>query len=246
MSEKVSDNESGTVKVQASYLSELQRRVLEAESALREKEDDNILLQQRLQQYETRWSEYEVKMNSMEDMWQKQMRSLQLSLVAAKKSLVEDSLVQQTKQDDVINNQNNVSRIRATKPILPHDDEYDWDDTTSGGTKTPDYKFNFDKGGLARELDAGMSVVAHMVKEFEHRTQVFDDDASFLVEVKSGQTDANLNPDEELRKLKQRFDAWKKDYKMRLRETKTILQKFGSVDSGVEKTKKKWWGKRSN
>ncbi|GLJ33257.1 hypothetical protein SUGI_0669180 [Cryptomeria japonica] len=239
----------GTIKVQVSYLAELQRRVHEAEMSLREKEDANALLQQRLQQYEARWSEYEVKMTSMEDMWQKQMRSLQLSLVAAKKSLVEDSLIPPTKQGDVISNQMTVSQNHVVKSTLPpDDDEFDWDEAASIGTKTPDYKFpthNFDNG-LARELDAGRSVVGHMVKEFEHRTQVFNDDANFLVEVKSGQAEANLNPDEELRKLKQRFDVWKKDYKFRLRETKGILHKIGGVDSVVEKTKKKWWGKKSS
>jgi myosin-5 len=245
-SEQVSETE-GTIKVQASYLAELQRRVLEAEAALREKEDDNLLLQQRLHQYESRWSEYEAKMNSMEEMWQKQMVSLQLSLVAAKKSLADEAMIKQTKQDDAISNQSNASRNRPPKPIMPHDDdEFDWDDSTSVGTKTPDYKLPSHHSDMVRELDAGMSVVRHLVKEFEHRTQVFNDDADFLVEVKSGQAEANLNPDEELRKLKQRFDNWKKDFKVSLRETKGILQKLGSVDSLAEKSKKKWWGKRSS
>eukprot|EP01018_Ginkgo_biloba_P021923 Gb_03454 [translate_table: standard] len=252
-SEQESETEA-TIKVRASFLAELQSRVLEAESTLREKEDDNVLLHQKLQQYEARWSEYEAKMTSMEEMWQKQMTSLQLSLATAKKTLAADEPgVQQAKQDDVLSTQANVSRHRSARHILPHDDDdFDWDDSTSVGTKTPDYNLTPHKLpypsdiGLARELDAGRSVVGHLVKEFEHRTQVFNDDSEFLVEVKSGQTEANLNPEEELRKLKQRFDLWKKDFKVRLRETKGILQKLGNVDSFVEKTKKKWWGKRSN
>ncbi|KAG2241874.1 hypothetical protein Bca52824_096281 [Brassica carinata] len=43
-------NESGEVLVKASVLSELQRRVLKSEAALREKEEENDILQQRLQQ----------------------------------------------------------------------------------------------------------------------------------------------------------------------------------------------------
>lgn len=239
----------GTINVPASYLAELQRRVLEAEATLREKEDDNVLLQQKLHQYESRWSEYEAKMTSMEEMWQKQMVSLQLSLVAAKKSLADEAMIKQTNQDDATSNQIIASRNRPPKPIMPHDDdEFDWDDSASVGTKTPDYKLpsHLSDNGLARELDAGRSVVRHLVKEFEHRTQVFNDDADFLVEVKSGQTEADLSPDEELRKMKQRFDIWKKDFKVRLRETKGILQKLGSVDSLAEKSRKKWWGKRSS
>ncbi|KAL0722905.1 hypothetical protein Bca4012_037504 [Brassica carinata] len=80
-------NESGEVLVQASVLSELQRRVLRTEAALREKEEENDILRQRLQQYDNRWSEYETKMKSMEEIWQKQMRSLQSSLSIAKRSL---------------------------------------------------------------------------------------------------------------------------------------------------------------
>ena len=42
---------------------------------------------------------------------------------------------------------------------------------------------------------------------------MFGDDAKFLVEVKSGQVEASLNPDRELRRLKQMFEAWKKEQK---------------------------------
>lgn len=60
-------------------LVELQRRVLKAETTLEQKEEENAALREQLQQYETRWSEYEAKMKSMEEMWQKQMASLQVS-----------------------------------------------------------------------------------------------------------------------------------------------------------------------
>lgn len=63
-----------------SILAELQRRVLRAEAALREKEEENSILKQQLQQYEQRWSGYEAKMQSMEEMWQKQLTSLQVDV----------------------------------------------------------------------------------------------------------------------------------------------------------------------
>ena len=88
--------------------------------------------------------------------------------------------------------------------------------------------------------------MSHLVKEFEHRQQVFHDDSSFVIEVKSGQNDATLNPDEELRKLKQRFDTWKKDFKGRLRETKIILQKLGNPNPEVsQKLRKNWWSMKA-
>ncbi|CAE5967910.1 unnamed protein product [Arabidopsis arenosa] len=219
-------NESGEVLVKASVLSELQRRVLKAEAALREKEEENDILQQRLQQYENRWSEYETKMKSMEEIWQKQMRSLQSSLSIAKKSLaVEDS----ARNSDV-----SVNASDAT----------DWDSSSN------QFRSQTSNGGGPRlqPMSAGLSVIGRLAEEFEQRAQVFGDDAKFLVEVKSGQVEANLNPDRELRRLKQMFETWKKDYGGRLRETKLILSKLGSEESSgsMEKVKRKWWGRRNS
>ena len=67
-------------QVLPSALAELQMRVLKAEATLQQKEDENTTLREQLQQFETRWSEYEEKMKSMEETWQKQMVSLQVSL----------------------------------------------------------------------------------------------------------------------------------------------------------------------
>ncbi|KAG8498207.1 hypothetical protein CXB51_007242 [Gossypium anomalum] len=215
-------NESDEVMVKASFLAELQRRVLRAEAALREKEEENDILHQRLQQYESRWSEYELKMKSMEEVWQKQMRSLQSSLSIAKKSLaVDDS---ERNSDASVNNASD-------------DREYSWD--TGTNHKGPE------SNGL-RPTSAGLSVISRLAEEFEQRSQVFGDDAKFLVEVKSGQVEANLNPDRELRRLKQMFETWKKDYAARLRETKVVLNKLGNEEGALDRVKKKWWGRRNS
>nr|GME07652.1 protein SIEVE ELEMENT OCCLUSION B-like [Ipomoea batatas] len=106
---------------------------------------------------------------------------------------------------------------------------------------------NRDSSSGVRPMSAGLSVISRLAEEFEQRSQVFGDDAKFLVEVKSGQVDANLNPDRELRRLKQMFEAWKKDYGTRLRETKVILHKLQGNDELInDKMRKKWWGKRNN
>ncbi|CAI9097053.1 OLC1v1033349C1 [Oldenlandia corymbosa var. corymbosa] len=214
-------NESEEVLVKSSYLAELQRRVLKAEAALREKEEENDILHQRLQQYENRWSEYELKMKSMEEVWQKQMRSLQSSLSIAKKSLALDE-----------------SRRNSDASVNTNDDrEMSWDAGSN-------YRVSESNG--MRPMNAGLSVISRLAEEFEQRSQVFGDDAKFLVEVKSGQVEANLEPDRELRRLKQMFEAWKKDYGSRLRETKVILHKLGSEDGSGEKARKKWWGRRNS
>lgn len=212
-------NESAEVLVKSSYLAELQRRVLKSEAALREKEEENDILHQRLQQYESRWSEYELKMKSMEEIWQKQMKSLQSSLSIAKKSLaIEDS---GRNSDASVNN---------------------GDSFETGSNYRPSSESN----GVSRPMSAGLSVISRLAEEFEQRRQVFGDDAKFLVEVKSGQVEANLDPDRELRRLKEMFEGWKKDYGSRLRETKVILQKLGSEDGSSDKLRKKWWGRRNS
>lgn len=214
-------NELEEVLVKSSFLAELQRRVLRAEAALREKEEENDILHQRLQQYENRWSEYELKMKSMEEIWQKQMRSLQSSLSIAKRSLALDD-----------------SRRNSDASVNPTDEkESSWETGSNQRAR--------ESNGV-RPMSAGLSVISRLAEEFEQRSQVFGDDAKFLVEVKSGQVEANLSPDRELRRLKQMFEAWKKDYGSRLRETKVILNKLGSDEGGSDKMKKKWWGRRNS
>nr|GEW22493.1 myosin-1 [Tanacetum cinerariifolium] len=202
------------VVVNTHYLAELQRRVYKAEFGLREKEEENDMLLLRIQQYETRWSEYENKMKSMEELWQKQMHSLQASLNLAKQTLTIDD-------------------NSDGPPNLTHNKSSDERTSNSAGTSYND-------------MTAGLSLISRLAEEFEQRSQVFGDDAKFLVEVKSGQAEADLNPEEELRRLKQGYEVWKKDYESRLRETKVILNKLsseGSGSGGSEKVKKNWWGR---
>ncbi|XP_051121312.1 myosin-1 [Andrographis paniculata] len=214
-------NEPEEVLVKTSFLAELQRRVLRAEAILREKEEENDILHQRLQQYENRWSEYELKMKSMEELWQKQMRSLQSSLSIAKKSLALDD-----------------SQRNSDASVNGNDEESSWD---TGGSLRP-----HESNGGGRTSVAGLGVISRLADEFEQRRQVFGDDAKFLVEVKSGQAEADLDPYYELRRLKQKFEAWNKDYVTRLRETKVILQKLGSEEGSGDKARRKWWGRRNS
>lgn len=207
-------DEQDDVVVNTHYLAELQRRVYKAEFGLREKEEEKDILLLRIQQYETRWSEYEYKMKSMEELWQKEMHSLQASLNLAKQTLTIDD------NSDATAN-------------LTHNKSFDERTSNSVGTSYND-------------MTAGLSLINRLAEEFEQRSQVFGDDAKFLVEVKSGQAEADLNPEEELRRLKQGYEVWKKDYDARLRETKVILNKLsseGSGSGGGEKVKKNWWGR---
>ncbi|XP_072950983.1 myosin-2-like [Typha angustifolia] len=213
-------------QVQPSVLAELEKRVLRAEAALQEKEEENADLKKQIEQYERRWSEYEAKMKFMEESWQKQLSSLQASLAAASKYLPSDD-IQPARPD--------------ASPIYGH---YDSEDTMSADTRTPEgtphNQPNASGDGVVGNSDGQQTGISDLVKEFDQRKQFFDDDAASLVATKSENLGSTY---EEIRRLKARFSAWKKDYKARLRKTKRALQKLGNHE---QKAHKRWWGKRKD
>ncbi|XWS27952.1 hypothetical protein CRYUN_Cryun25bG0024500 [Craigia yunnanensis] len=212
------------IQVLPSVMAELQRRVLKAEATLGQKEQENATLREQLQQYEARWLQYEAKMKSMEEIWQKQMASLQTSLAAAKKSLAADSTAGQLGTVDMVS------------PRYYDSEDVSMGSRTPGGN-TP-VLFSSAMPDVVGGRENGLS---NLVKEFEQRKQTFDDDAKSLIDIRTVQPASNMNPDDELQRLKLRFETWKKDYKVRLKETKARLHKRGQPES--YKARRKWWGK---
>ncbi|KAJ8764679.1 hypothetical protein K2173_007767 [Erythroxylum novogranatense] len=222
------------VDAQNSLLAELQKRVVKAEAALGQKEEENAALREQLQQFERRWSDYEAKMKTMEEMWQMQMESLQASLAAARRSLATDNSAGQPGKLE-----------SCASPRC-----YDYEDNVAAGCRTPGGTTAIKVSGSIPDFKSGrepscyINAVSNLAKEFEQRTQNFEDDAKQQLEVKTGQSVFSIHPDEELRKLKLKFETWKKDYKIRLRETKVRLHKFGLGE--VERSRRKWWEKLSS
>jgi myosin-5 len=110
---------------------------------------------------------------------------------------------------------------------------------TPGGNTPNIFANAFPDLRAGRENNGSVNVVNNLAKEFGLQKQNFDDDAKALVEVRAGQSASNMNPDEELRRLKLKFETWKKDYKVRLRETKARLHKLGHGE--VDRNRRKWW-----
>lgn len=156
-----------------------------------------------------------------------------MSLAAARKSLGVDHSVGQPGRHDA-----------ATSPRY-----YDSEDATSMGSRTPGastplkYSNSGHDVGVGRDTNGTLSAVSNLMKEFEQQRQAFDNDAKALVDVKPGQSASNKNSDAELRMLKSRFEMWKKEYKVRLRETKAKLHRLGH--SEAERSRRKWWGRIS-
>ncbi|THU54035.1 hypothetical protein C4D60_Mb10t20760 [Musa balbisiana] len=209
-------------QIHPSILAELKSQMRKAEEALREKEEENAILKQQLQEYEKRWSEYELKMKSMEETWQKQLTALQMSFTAGRKSIVPEEMTKQPGWPDASQTNH----------------YYEAEDDESVGAQTPEGTLaklpNASDAMQVRNNDTACNAVIQLMKEFDQQRQVFDTDAGLLIEVKSG----DINPYEELRNLKSHFASWKNDYKMRLRDTKTKLLKLVNPE---KRTYKRWW-----
>ena len=90
------------------------------------------------------------------------------------------------------------------------------------------------------------ALVNAMTAVFEHRKQAFEDDLNFLVDVKSEKVEATtIDPEDELRNLKERFEFWRKDFRTRLRDTKGTLRRLRTTDTHRMKMTLGWWGKKA-
>lgn len=214
------------VQVPYSVFVDLQSRLLKAEAAVKETEEENEVLKQQIQQYKEKWSDYEAKMKSMEVMWQNQLTSLQMSLAAARKSLAAKDNAAQTAitGSSPLRQCNTAETTRATNGTSP----------ISFSIPTPNFLEE-------RDFNEGLNSTIQLIKEFEERKKMFDDDAHFLMELRSQKVISTINPNEELRQLKLGFETWKRDYKIRLRETKAAFQKLRKIET--EKDRKRWWAK---
>ncbi|KAG9160010.1 hypothetical protein Leryth_005748 [Lithospermum erythrorhizon] len=215
-----------------SLVEELQSQIVMAEATCSQKEKENAALRKQVQQFEARWSEYEAKTKAMEDMWQKQMSSLQIvslqtNLTAAKKSLGADSSSAQPRSSLCYNGSEDSGSLGSRTP----------------GWSTPMECFNSGGSylGAGGESSSRVNGLGHLAKEFQERTQTFDDAVQDIVERR--QSVSSANPGDELRQLKHQFDSWKKDYKNRLKEAKSSLHKH--VNQEGEKVTRKWWGKKT-
>ncbi|GFQ06239.1 myosin-2 [Phtheirospermum japonicum] len=203
---RVSETKDLLPETLPSVVEELQKRVLMAEATIGRKEKENAALREQVQQFEARWSEYESKMKSMESTWQKQMASLQMSLAAAKKSLGSDNTTSQP------------GKLSGTQSPYSYDSE-DMYLRPQTPVASNEARFLNNAIEVAAEINGASNPVSPLVREFEQKKNNFDVEAHAIIDVKSG-NEHSVNIVEELRSLKQNFETWKKEFKVRLREAK--------------------------
>lgn len=148
-----------------------------------------------------------------------------MSLAAAKKSVAANDRVSQP----------------GTHDALPIHHSHDFESAMSAKAQTqegtPKRRHQTSDTGLEKDSADKRNAVGHLAKEFEQQKQAFEDDARNLVVVK--QSGSSTNPFEDLRKLKSRFAAWKKEYKVQLHETNAALRKSGNFEKKI--THRRWW-----
>lgn len=89
-----------------------------------------------------------------------------------------------------------------------------------------------------------LNTIAHFIEQ--HQDERNDDDELELstnTELKSsGQVARRMDLEDELKRLENQFEEWEKEYKTRLRETKTNFLKLGKWR--MRKNHKWWWERR--
>ncbi|URD91390.1 Pyridine nucleotide-disulfide oxidoreductase [Musa troglodytarum] len=202
-------------KVHPSRLDDLENLVLKTKAELQQKEKENVALLQQVQQCEKKWSLFELKLKSIEEMYQTQIDTLKVNLATAQKSIsASDTVKQPLKFEGAMSAE---AQTPEETPIKHHVTE-------------------------STVADDRNNVVHHLTKEFEQQKQVFEDDARVLSEVNSGQSGSVAKSIEELRNLTIRYEAWRKEYKVRLCDAKASLLKLGKSEG--EKSRRRWWYKK--
>ncbi|KAI7728977.1 hypothetical protein M8C21_025424 [Ambrosia artemisiifolia] len=220
------------IQVLPQNVEELQKRVAKAESLLRERDLENTALREQVRQFEIRMSEYENKTKAVEEMWQSQMASLQVSLAAAKKTL-----------------SSGISDGQIGRPDGSASPNY-YDSEDISGIPTPVQMTPLRSGHYRRENGILSNTVDYLAKEFEQRKQTFDSDAKAVISATPGRPPSSKQI-EDYKSLKKKFEMWKKEYKHRLREAKTTLVNGesggggASASAGGDRRGRTWWGKLS-
>ncbi|CAN4078215.1 unnamed protein product [Withania somnifera] len=219
------DNKEQETKVPLSVLLDLQRHILKKEAALERKKEENAALRLHIQHYEKKWNQYESKMKAMEKMWQDQLTSIQISLAAERekhddeKTRGELRLLILQDQDENVHNEfamaTSLRRSALNLPVEVHDTQ-----PQPIGRSNPKNQYNN----------------YHVMDMVNHYQNFVDHDGC-----KSGDESSILRPNDELQKLKIRFEAWKKDYKNKFREAKATIKQLGHSERG--KGSKIWCGR---
>ncbi|KAL8467915.1 hypothetical protein ACS0TY_031238 [Phlomoides rotata] len=101
-----------------------------------------------------------------------------------------------------------------------------------------------EKNNGSRNRDTITIQINVVYKQQVDQGEMVNGEDNHVTEVRNEQSCVELYPRDELRKLKHRFKAWKKEYKCKLRDTQSTLKKTGNSEN--ENRQRHWWGRLSH
>ncbi|TVU32671.1 hypothetical protein EJB05_24414, partial [Eragrostis curvula] len=178
-------------------LAELERKAVEVEAQLRQKEEENAALKRRIESYHFMWLKYEIKIKSLEEACQEQKAALQMVQDAAARA---DEMARDRR--DSLESQMKMSEDPSAR--LRHGR----DRVVAGARRSSVSRLSSEFRRQSQALDHGAAAL--VVAEPPRQWQPAAPSADSV---------------DDLRKLKAQFRAWKKDYKARLRMAKAELDR---------------------
>ncbi|RCV38074.1 hypothetical protein SEVIR_8G117900v4 [Setaria viridis] len=205
---------------------ELERRAAKAEEEVKKKEEEMrqkeeliATLRQQVEQYESRLSECEVRMKSVEEELQKQITSLQMAQTAG-------------------------GRRGGLTTTSQHRQE-----SSSGNLPPSQSSARRQQRGCEPAIiaiDESSSEVNQLAREFKRQSEAFEYNARAVAEAKPS-SPSSAKSVKELKTLKRQFASWKKEYEAQLKKTKAELkrlvhtEKKNHGDSDSHQRRCGWW-----
>ncbi|XP_066324944.1 myosin-2-like isoform X1 [Miscanthus floridulus] len=196
--EEPEDARTATEDVSALVVEELERKAVEIEARLREKEEENAALRRRIESYHIRWLEYEIRTKSLEEAFHEQMAALQMAQDAAR-------IAEETAYD----------RRGSSEPYT----------LTTAAEAEPVVRLWHGRDRLS-SVGARRSAVGRLGAEFRLQSRTLDraverpPPGPWQPAASPAATSAD-----DLKKLKAQFRAWAKDYKARLRRAQAEIDR---------------------
>ena len=187
-------------------------------------EAENGTLRASLADTTNRASSYQHKLFQAELEWSGEMAALQAALAAVRQAL-ESGVPPDSKivDSNTLGNENKLTPGRQLNGCSMETEKL------SPGTPSEERERrqrSLQKQKRKAEANAvQLANVNALHDEFDSTRRVFEDDTEFIVEVREGISDAAIDPHVELKRLGQRFQEWKVDFKEKIRETRAALRR---------------------
>jgi len=217
-----------TEDVSALVVEELERKAVEVEARLREKEEENAALRRRIESYHIRWLEYEIRTKSLEEAFHEQMAALQvrrsLERSAKKKLYASETVNACVLYVFIMQMAQDAARMAEETAYDRRGSSEPYTETTVAEAE-PVVRLWHGRDRLS-SVGARRSAVGRLGAEFRRQSRTLD---RAVEPPPPGPWQPAASPAatsaDDLKKLKAQFRAWAKDYKARLRRAQAEIDR---------------------